>query len=280
MNSFSEKIALVTGGASGIGRALGAALARAGAEVVLADIDGDGAEQAALAIAAAGGRARAATLDVRDAPAFAALVDQTVARHGRIDYLFNNAGIGIAGEARDLGLDDWNRIIDINLRGVVHGVAAAYPAMLRQRSGHIVNTASLAGLSPSPGLAPYSATKFAVVGLSHALRVEAMDLGVRVSVVCPGFIDTPIYQRSTYINLDKERVLSVISRAGCSADRCARAILDGVRRNRPLILVTWEARVLSWLYRISPRLSLRLAHFLFRKFRLLRNNTSIDAASQ
>jgi NADP-dependent 3-hydroxy acid dehydrogenase YdfG len=107
-------------------------------------------------------------------------------QYGRIDYLFNNAGIGIGGEVDSFTLHDWSDIIDVNLRGVVHGIQAVYPIMIRQRCGHIVNTASMAALITTVGQAGYTATKHAVVGLSKALRVEAEHHGVQVSVLCPG----------------------------------------------------------------------------------------------
>ena len=126
------RVAIVTGGASGIGRALGAALVRRGDQVVLADVDGTAAEEAAERLRTAGpGTATAAAVDVRDADTVASLVDETAERHGRLDLVFNNAGIGIGGPAEELSPAHWDRAVDVNLRGVVHGVQAAYPLMLR-----------------------------------------------------------------------------------------------------------------------------------------------------
>src|SRR5262249_2859686 len=141
VNQFEKRIAIVIGGASGIGRALCEELARRGADVVVADINFAGAQSVATAIGA-----RAACVGVRDAAALQALVDDVVTRHGRLDLIFNNAGIGVAGGFHELTLDHWRTVIQINLMGVVHGVAAAYPLMVRQGSGQIVNVASLAGL--------------------------------------------------------------------------------------------------------------------------------------
>jgi NAD(P)-dependent dehydrogenase (short-subunit alcohol dehydrogenase family) len=258
-----DKVAVVTGGASGIGRALGAALAQRGASVVLADIDEIGAKGAADEIAADTGAAvSGAALDVRDPVAYAELVGQVAADRGRIDLLFNNAGIGVGGEVAELTLEHWDRVIDINLRGVVHGVAAAYPVMIRQGHGHIVNTASLAGLLPSPLLVPYATTKHAVVGLSTSLRGEAARHGVRVSVVCPGIIDTPIWDKFEQVDLPAvpsvrrgiEAARSTLLRRAYPASSLAEGILAGVARNRPVIVAPTHARIAWRVYRLVPRL--------------------------
>lgn len=259
MDPFHDKVAIVTGGASGIGRAVCLALGARRASVTVADRDEPGAEAVAAAIRAGGGVARAARLDVSDAAAVQALVDETAAREGRLDLMFNNAGIAIFGEERSVSLEDWRRVLDVNLFGVLHGVRAAYPLMVRQGSGHIVNTASLAGLFPYGGQISYTTSKFAVVGLSHALRAEGAGLGVRVSVVCPGVIDTPMKQSfEVRGGLARDLVLRIAPR-GLAAERCAGAILKGVARNRATIVITAHARLAWWLHRISPALGMRLS---------------------
>jgi NAD(P)-dependent dehydrogenase (short-subunit alcohol dehydrogenase family) len=250
--SFRNRVAIVTGGASGIGRALCDELARRGAIAVVADINGEGAQQVASAIAANGGRATAAPLDVTRSEDVARLVEDTVRTHGRLDYMFNNAGIGVGGEVRNLSLDHWRTCIDINLWGVIYGATAAYAAMLRQGSGHIVNTASAAGLIGEPGLAPYSVTKSAVVALSTALRAEAEAFGVRVSVVCPGFVDTAIYENAIGIRIDKDEFLKKLPVKLVSAADSARAILRGVERNESIMVFPFYARLAWWLMRINP----------------------------
>jgi NAD(P)-dependent dehydrogenase (short-subunit alcohol dehydrogenase family) len=258
VRAWSEAGVLVTGAASGIGLALSKAMAKRGATVWMTDIDGPGAEKAAKAI---GAGARAATLDVRDADAVRRMVERVVSEHGRIDYLFNNAGIGIGGEAHELTAAHYDRIIDINLRGVVHGVVAAYPLMVKQRSGHIVNTASTAGLLPTPLLAPYGMTKHAVVGLSVALRVEAVRYGVRVSALCPGPIETALLDADNPGDLPKlswrpdvRRYLMSFAGDPYPVDKLAEDAIRGVERNRALIVAPRSARIAAVLYRLAPSL--------------------------
>ncbi|MBI2894216.1 MAG: SDR family NAD(P)-dependent oxidoreductase [Deltaproteobacteria bacterium] len=259
MDVYRDRIAIVTGGASGIGRALGERLAVLGATVTLADVDEPRAAEVARSIVEGGGRARAAALDVRDAAAVRALVEATAAEHGRLDYMFNNAGIGIAGDVLGMSLADWDRIVDVNLKGVIHGVVGAYELMARQRSGHIVNTASVAGLIPSPGLTAYAATKHAVVGLSTSLRAEAARHGVKVTAVCPGLIETPMKQSIKLLDVDRDKLMSQVPFAFYPAERCARDILRGVAKNRPVVVVTGHARFLALVQRLFPSLVHRIA---------------------
>lgn len=257
MTIFSEKIALITGAASGIGRALGAELARRGAIAVMADVQTKMLEEAVESITQGGYRAEAVTLDVTDFDAVKKLVADTAARYGRVDYIFNNAGIAVGGECRDCTIDDWRNVLDVNLNGVIHGVAAAYPLMVKQGFGHIINTASIEGLIPFPGTVSYVASKYGVVGLSNALRIEGADLGVKVSVVCPGYIKTAIFHNSKLIKIDREKMLaSLPERFGVTPEECALAILRGVERNKAIIVVTGFAKFLWLLHRIHPGLIL------------------------
>ncbi|MFN7950731.1 MAG: SDR family oxidoreductase [bacterium] len=269
MSAFQDRVAIVTGGASGIGLAVVQELAQRGAQVVIADVDGAKADAAAAAIVASGGRARAARVDVADAVQVEELIAGTYASDGRLDYLFNNAGIALFGEVRDMTLAQWKRLLEVNLHGVVHGIAAAYPRMVERGTGHIVNTASLAGLVPTPGAAAYATTKHAVVGLSTSLRGEGAALGVKVSAVCPGLIDTPIKHSLTWLHLDKEKMLADPLFRLCPADVCARVILRGVERNRAIITVTAGAVASWWLYRFFPRfVTGRLGSFVAGQMRV------------
>ena len=256
--TFSGKSALVTGAGSGIGAALCRALAGAGADVVCTDIDGDAAARTASPL---GDHARCARLDVTDAAAVQSAVDEVVNRAGRLDLMFNNAGIVWGGDTELLTLDQWNAIIDVNLRGVVHGVAAAYPQMIKQGNGHIVNTASMAGLTAAGQITSYVTTKHAVVGLSLALRSEAAAHGVGVLCVCPSAVETPI--------LDKGAIGGFVGRnyflegqgvkTAYDADRLALDTLKAIERNKALLVKPRRAHAQWVLARLAPGFMQRMS---------------------
>ncbi|WP_439032260.1 SDR family NAD(P)-dependent oxidoreductase [Gordonia terrae] len=268
------KTAIVTGGGSGIGAALTRALVAGGADVTCADIDLAAAERVAAALAGGLGDVRAVHLDVTDAAAVASLVDSVVTRSGRLDLMFNNAGITWGGPTEMLSLDQWNAIIDVNIRGVVHGVAAAYPVMIGQRSGHIVNTASMAGLVAAGLITSYVMTKHAVVGMSLALRTEAAGHGVKVTAVCPSAVETPILDKGSVGGFVGRRyyLASQGSTKAYDADRLAQDTLAAIAANRPLLVVPRRSRI-SWrMQRLAPGLTNRLAaQFIARQRAELRS---------
>lgn len=192
------KVAVVTGAASGIGRALAEAFAAAGSGVVVADLDGTEAEVVAAGIRDGGGDALAVTVDVSDPAAVDALAAKTLERFGRVDVLCNNAGVSTFNLIQDQTLDDWHWVFDVNLWGVVHGVHTFLPIMREQGTrAHIVNTASMGGLmSGIAFIGPYAATKVAVVSISETLRqeMEIAGLPIGVSVLCPGVVDTRVME--------------------------------------------------------------------------------------
>jgi len=269
VSSCSGKVAIVTGGASGIGAALAKEIAKAGAEVVLADRQTDLAERVATEIRAAGGRCSAREADVRSLASLTRVVEDTIGRLGAIDYFFNNAGIGIGGEMASYEPRDWDDVFDVNLRGVANGIQAVYPVMIGQRKGHIINTASMAGLVATPGEGAYVATKHAVVGLSKALRLEAKRHGVRVSVLCPGAIRTPIltggkYGRTNMLGLSEEKILEMWEKlrpmdVGVFARKALRAVL----RNETIIVIPGWWKAFWYLDRVSPALSDKVWEAIF-----------------
>jgi NAD(P)-dependent dehydrogenase (short-subunit alcohol dehydrogenase family) len=258
---MAERVAIVTGGASGIGKALAAELVDRGATVLIADIAGDRAKDSAEELSRRGsGTAVASELDVRDAEAVQALVDSAYADYGRLDLIMNNAGIAVGGAVHELTLEHWDRIIDVNLRGVIHGVHAAYPRMKERGTGQILNTASLAGLTEPPMMAPYVATKHAVVGLTLSLRTEAAMYGVKVSALCPGFVDTPLLDNAnpdlpkTEAGRTARQAAMRLQRKLYQPEALAKDIVAGLAANKPLIIAPASARGIYRMRRFAPGL--------------------------
>jgi NAD(P)-dependent dehydrogenase (short-subunit alcohol dehydrogenase family) len=279
-SSVSGKVAFVTGGASGIGAALTTKLVDEGAEVWIADRQIGAAQELAQRLNSGAGKAHAIELDVRSYPSFESAVAEAVQQSGRIDYLFNNAGIGVYGEVDSYTLDDWNDVFDVNLRGVAYGIQAVYPIMIRQHSGHIVNTASMAGLVATPGMGSYTATKYAVVGISKALRVEAERHGVQVSAFCPGVIRTPImtggqYGRINIAGVSDEEFRKFGERLRpMTPESFAERALRAVLRGDAIIVVPGRWKALWYLERLSPALSMRAARLQLKRIREAKFSTS------
>jgi NAD(P)-dependent dehydrogenase (short-subunit alcohol dehydrogenase family) len=273
IRTYSEAVAIVTGGASGIGLAISEELVKRNCEVVIADLQIELAEETAAKLRTYGGTATARKIDVTKYPAMEELVRTTFQRTGRLDYIFNNAGIGIGGSVIDYRIEDWNYIVNVNLNGVINGIQAAYKLMASQGFGHIVNTASMAGLMPSPGAVSYSTTKHAVVGLSKSLRAEAAHLGVRISVLCPGVIRTPILRGGAFgrfVVQPSPAFLQAIDRLWeklkpMPPDIFAEKALNAVAKNKAIII---EPAWWKWLWRINrffPELGMNLAQNRFQK---------------
>lgn len=262
-------LALVTGGGSGIGEALARRLARRGAHVVVTDRRGDEAERVARAIASNGGSAEAHALDVRSSDHVGTLVETVHARRGAFDVVFANAGIGVAGEVLDLTPDDFRDIVEVNLLGVTNTVLATYPAMVARGAGHLVLTASMSGLMPSPITAAYALTKFGVVGFARSLRVEAAHYGVRVTALCPGVIATPILHGGAYGRFARKPTEGAIDAmfaptAPMDADQFAGNVLDALPSDPNTLVVPARWRAIDWLSRLSPELAGRAASMAFR----------------
>lgn len=251
---LSGKVAVVTGGASGIGRAMAKRFAADGMQVVIADIEPD-----ALAATAADLGVLGVRVDVADADSVAALADEVVDRFGAVHLLCNNAGVGGGGRIADQTLKDWKWVIDVNLWGVIHGLFSFMPHLLVAPGGaHIVNTASMAGVSPWPGIGPYNATKYAVVGISETLELELADTTVGVSVLCPGVVNTNIFtsqrNRPGHLRNDRPKAearqanVQMMQQLGIDAAIVADRVADAVINDRfwifthPELLDAVEAR--------------------------------------
>jgi NAD(P)-dependent dehydrogenase (short-subunit alcohol dehydrogenase family) len=263
--SFDGKTAIVTGAAGGIGREIARQLAARGARVLVTDLD-----QAAVDAVAAEihGAAEGMAVDVSDRDQIQAAVDRVVGEHGRLDYIFNNAGVAIFGEVDVVTLDDWDKIIDVNLRGVAYGTTIAYKQMVAQGDGHIVNTASVAGLVPVPLQAHYCATKHAVVGMSKTLAVEARERGVAVTAFCPAFVESGMIENNTLrgsmAGSDARKLVPVRPLA---TDVAVSRLLAGVERGRAFVVTPFYGRVGWWLERLSIPLANRLHAFTLRETR-------------
>jgi NAD(P)-dependent dehydrogenase (short-subunit alcohol dehydrogenase family) len=275
MRDLTGRSAIVTGGGSGVGAALTRQLVAAGADVSVADLDPDAARQVVESLTGPG-TATALQLDVRDAATVAAAVDGVVARHGSLDLMFNNAGITFGGETHELSLDHWDAIIDVNIRGVVHGVAAAYPVMVRQGHGHIVNTASMGGLMAAGLITSYVMTKHAVVGLSLALRTEAAAHGVGVTALCPAAVETPLLDKG---ELGRFRGRDYYLKGQgikhpLDADTFAKLALRAVAANRPLLVTPRQARIAWRVGRLAPNFVSRAGTRFVAKQRKLQTEGS------
>jgi NAD(P)-dependent dehydrogenase (short-subunit alcohol dehydrogenase family) len=261
---FTGKVVVITGAGSGIGRSTALLFARLGAKLHVVDLDGARAESVRAEIESAGGIARAHKVDCADSAAVEQLAETVFAEEHAVDVLHNNAGIGHGGDVDETTLEDWERVISVNLMSTVYGVNAFVPRMLTQgRPSHVVNTASMAGLVPTPRMAPYCTSKFAVVGLSRSLAAELKPRGIGVSAICPGIIDTAIVHDGVLrgdLSRRAEKIEAFYRRRGASPDVVAESVVDAVRRNRLIVPVPRSHVVPGWLVdRLSPRLSQSLA---------------------
>jgi NAD(P)-dependent dehydrogenase (short-subunit alcohol dehydrogenase family) len=225
---FEGKVALVTGAASGIGRATALALAKAGAQVVVADVNVEGGAETVRLIEAENGAATFKQADVSQAEAVAALIEGTVASYGRLDLGINNAGTGSSwARVADLAIEDWERVIAINLNGVFYCMHYEIKQMLAQGGGTIVNLASIAGLRGLANSAAYSASKHGVVGLTKAAALEYARSGIRINAVCPVFARTPMLEELFAVNptYEERLVKNIPMRRYGTAEEVAQAIV-------------------------------------------------------
>lgn len=259
---FGGQLVLVTGAGSGIGRATAFAFAEAGARVVAVDRDAEAsARTAELSRLIGAPEAWAETVDVSDEQAMEKLADKVAAEYGVVDVLVNNAGIGLGGSFFDTTPEDWRKVLDVNLWGVIHGCRLFGRQMAeRGQGGHIVNTASAAAYQPSRALPAYSTSKAAVLMLSECLRAELAGRGIGVSAICPGFVNTNITSTARFAGVDAEeekrrqkRTARLYGLRNYPPEKVADAILKAVVRNRAVVPVTPEARGARFMSRLAPR---------------------------
>lgn len=265
---FAGRTAIITGAGSGIGAEIARQIASSGAIVLVTDIDSAAVDGVVAEIVAAGGSASGMVVDVARAEDLHAAVQRVLTGHGKLDYLFNNAGVAIFGEVEEVTLAEWDHIIDVNFRGVAHGTTIAYRQMVRQGHGHIVNTASVAGLTPVPLQAHYCATKHAVVGLSKTMAAEAAEHGIAVTAFCPAFVSSGMFHNHTFrgslAGADAQRLVPVTP---LPARVAVRRLLRGMRRGKVLVITPHYGRAGWWLERAAPALAGRLQRLLLRQTR-------------
>ncbi|MFB7735092.1 SDR family oxidoreductase [Streptomyces sp. NPDC056112] len=265
---FAGQLVLVTGAGSGIGRATAYAFAQAGARVVAVDRNAEAAARTAEQSRLLGAPAAwAEAVDVSDEQAMEKLAEKADAEYGVVDVLVNNAGIGLSGSFFDHTTEDWRKVLDVNLWGVIHGCRLFGKRMAeRGQGGHIVNTASAAAYQPSKALPAYSTSKAAVLMLSECLRAELAGQGIGVTAVCPGFVDTAITSTAHFAGVPAEeekrrrrRAARLYGLRGYPPENVADAILRAVVRDEAVVPVTPEARLLRAMSRFTPRTRRRLA---------------------
>jgi NAD(P)-dependent dehydrogenase (short-subunit alcohol dehydrogenase family) len=276
ITDLTGKVALVTGAASGIGRETALAFASRGADLAICDLNEEALEAFAREVEGMGRkviRRRVDVADRADMEQFAAFVHSQVPA---VDILMNNAGVGLGGGFLHTSLDDWDWVLGINLKGVIHGCHFFLPPMVERRSGHVINVASAAGLVATETLAAYSTTKFAVVGLSEALRDELSPYGIGVTTICPGIINTPITRNSRMVGplateQTRSELVAAYEKRNYGPERVAANILRAVEKNRAVAPISPEAWFMYYGKRCAPGLIARFARSMSQRERRRRN---------
>src|SRR6516164_7769917 len=256
MQGFAGKVAAVTGAGSGIGQALAVELARSGALVAISDVDTEGLAQTEERLKAIGAQVKEDRLDVTEREAFLAYADAVKAHFGKVNQIYNNAGIAYTGDIEVSQFKDIERVMDVDFWGVVNGTKAFLPHLIASGDGHVINISSVFGLFSVPGQAAYNSAKFAVRGFTEALRQEMVLAGhpVGVTTVHPGGIKTAIARNATAAEgLDPEELAKLFDKrlAITSPERAAQIILQAVRKNKARVLVGVDAKALDVMVRLA-----------------------------
>ena len=257
IQDLRNAVVVITGAGSGIGHASARAFAKAGARLALCDINESTLTETAELLERGGTPALRRVVDVSDREQVAAFASYVQGEWGAPDVLFNNAGVGVSAEIKDMPLDAWEWLVNINYWGVVYGIHYFLPGMLTRGRGHIVNTASMAGLAIAPSLGAYASTKHALVGLGLTMRLELRPHNIGVSTICPGMIDTGIVDATRYVseNSNADKVKAMFRARAWPPEHVAEAVVRAVQRDIPILPVGREAWAAWYAMRVSPRLA-------------------------
>ena len=254
---FANKKILITGAGSGIGRATAYELAPYQPHLILCDLNASAVDRTATYCQGLGATTETHVVDVSDWDDMKALASKVEKKHGALDILINNAGVGLGGDFLSTPIEDWQWAIGINLMGVVHGCKLFAPAMVERRVGHIVNLASAAGYYAAPDMTAYAATKHAVMGLSEALRAEMADYHIGVSAICPGVINTNIVaagRMNGSTGAAQDKLVAFYRKRNYGPELVAKAIISAIEHNRAVTPVSPEAWVMYGAKRFTPGL--------------------------
>lgn len=245
----------ITGAASGIGRSTALSMAGIGARLFLTDINGKGLSETCTRISQMGGEVCVQdAFDVTNLEDFKAFADKVHRNFGPLDVLINNAGIALFALVEDMSHREWEKVIDTNLWGPIHGIECFLPEMIRNKKGHLVNVSSTAGLTGAPWHAAYSTAKWGLVGLSEVLRYDLMQHNIGVTVICPGAVDTPLKNTVEILSADREspsvrEIIGRFEKHAISPDRVAELIIDAVQKKKFLVITSFDIKILYFLKR-------------------------------
>ncbi|MGB2482075.1 MAG: SDR family NAD(P)-dependent oxidoreductase, partial [Pseudomonadales bacterium] len=290
--TFAQKVAVITGAGSGMGRYLAILLARAGADVVICDVNPETLKETEKLVQQHNVAVSSFELDMADKAAIEALPEQVIARHGKVDMLFNNAGVTAGADFENMSEADWDWVMNINLNGVVNATRAFLPYLKMQPEAALINTSSIFGMIAVAKQSVYHATKFAVRGFTEGLAREYAGTGLSVHCVHPGHIGTNIVANSRFneeeiatdrkllgVNGSQEEMATLFRDNGMHPSRAADIILDGVKRRRQRIFVGFDAKCMDFAQRLSPMHYLKLLPIFMIPITLLRNKKPLKGLS-
>jgi NAD(P)-dependent dehydrogenase (short-subunit alcohol dehydrogenase family) len=255
MKSLNGKIVVVTGAGSGLGRAIADYFARKGAVIVVTDINITSANETLDRIKEKGGNGIVLQVDVSKVEQVEKMISFTIDKYGSIDFLFNNAGAAINGEFKDMTLEHWRKMMDVNFWGIIYACKSIYPIMIKQGYGYIINVASFAGLIPGGLMASYSTSKHAAVGFTLNLRSEAKQYGIKVIALCPGYLETPMHESALNVSdyvIEHDKKYRAKKHNWPKPEDCINHMMRGVMKNKCIVVSPRKQIPFWWLNRLFP----------------------------